>query len=139
MNWVNSLHVTLCLCYIITVMTICPRGRMKVWFSQNVYLWHKCQVNARWWCFHYIGWFIYDLIYFIYDYKINLWPFSTCYVRCSNPGVFLGKGVLKIWSTFIGEHPCRSAISIKLLWNWNDISVWVFSCKSAACFWNTFS
>ena len=29
--------------------------------------------------------------------------------------MFLGKGVLKIWSKFTGEQPCRSAISIKLL------------------------
>ena len=26
----------------------------------------------------------------------------------------IGKGVLKIFSKFTGEHPCRSAISIKL-------------------------
>ena len=32
----------------------------------------------------------------------------------SHPEVFLGKGVLKICSKFTGEHPCRSAISIKL-------------------------
>ena len=30
------------------------------------------------------------------------------------PGVFLGKGVLKIWSKVIWEHPCGSVISIKL-------------------------
>ena len=29
--------------------------------------------------------------------------------------MFLVKGVLKICSKFIGEHPCRSVISIKLL------------------------
>ena len=34
--------------------------------------------------------------------------------RGSYPKVFLGKGVLKICSKFTGEHPCRSAISIKL-------------------------
>ena len=28
--------------------------------------------------------------------------------------MFLGKDVLKICSKFIGEHPCRSVISIKL-------------------------
>ena len=28
--------------------------------------------------------------------------------------MFLGKGVLKICSKFTGEHPCQSAISIKL-------------------------
>ena len=36
--------------------------------------------------------------------------------RSSRSEVFLGKGVLKIWSKFTGEHPYRSAISIKLLW-----------------------
>ena len=34
--------------------------------------------------------------------------------RSSRPEVFLGKGVLKICGKFTGEHPCRSAISIKL-------------------------
>ena len=31
--------------------------------------------------------------------------------------MFQGKGVLKICRKFTGEHPCRSAISIKLLCN----------------------
>ena len=34
--------------------------------------------------------------------------------------VFLGQGVLKICSKFTGEHPCRSAISIKLF----EITLW---------------
>ena len=34
--------------------------------------------------------------------------------RSSHPEVFLGKGVVKICSKFKGEHPCRSAISIRL-------------------------
>ena len=34
--------------------------------------------------------------------------------RNSSPEVFLGKGVLKTCSKFIREHPCRSAISMKL-------------------------
>ena len=34
--------------------------------------------------------------------------------RSRHPEVFLGKGALKICSTFTGDHPCRSAISIKL-------------------------
>ena len=38
-------------------------------------------------------------------------------VRSSRPEVFLRKGVLKICSKFTGEHPCRTAISIKLLCN----------------------
>ena len=35
--------------------------------------------------------------------------------RSSHPEMFLGKGALKICSKFTGEHPCWSAISIKLL------------------------
>ena len=35
--------------------------------------------------------------------------------RSSRPGLFLGKGVLKIHSKFTREHPCQSVISIKLL------------------------
>ena len=34
--------------------------------------------------------------------------------RSTHPEVFLKKAVLKICSKFTGEHPCRSAISIKL-------------------------
>ena len=50
-------------------------------------------------------------------------PFQNCretllmYVRSSRssrPEVFSGEGVLKICSKFTGEHPYRSAISVKL-------------------------
>ena len=41
--------------------------------------------------------------------------------RSSHPEVFLEKGVLKICSKFTGEHPCRSAISIKLESNWKAL------------------
>ena len=41
--------------------------------------------------------------------------------RCSE--VFLEKGVLKICTKFTGEHACRSAISIKLLSNFIEITV----------------
>ena len=37
--------------------------------------------------------------------------------------VLLGKGVLKICSKFAGEHPCRSAISIKLQSNFIEIAL----------------
>ena len=43
-------------------------------------------------------------------------------IRSSHPEVFLGKGVLKIYSKFTGEHPCRSAISIKLFCNFIEIT-----------------
>ena len=43
--------------------------------------------------------------------------------RSSHSEVLLGKGVLKICSKFTGEHPCRSAISIKLLCNFIEITL----------------
>ena len=57
--------------------------------------------------------------------------------RSRRPEVLLGKSVLKICSKFTEEHPCRSVILIKLLWN--RFLAWVFSCKFAANFQNTFS
>ena len=44
-------------------------------------------------------------------------------LRRSHPEVFLGKGVLNICSKFTGEHPCQSAISIKLLCNFIEIAL----------------
>ena len=55
--------------------------------------------------------------------------------RHSHPEVFLVKGVLKIYRKFAGGHPYRSVISIKFQ---NHTSAWVFSCKFAAYFQNTF-
>ena len=43
--------------------------------------------------------------------------------KSSGPQVFLGKGVLNICSKFTGDHPCRSAISIKLLCNFIEIAL----------------
>ena len=37
--------------------------------------------------------------------------------------MFLGNGVLKIYSKFTGEHPCRSAISIRLQINFIEITL----------------
>ena len=44
--------------------------------------------------------------------NVNRWIY-----RRSHPDVFAGKGVLKTYSKFIGEHPCQGAISIKMLCN----------------------
>ena len=41
----------------------------------------------------------------------------------SLPEVFLGKGVLNICSKFTGEHPCQSAISLKLQVNFFEITL----------------
>ena len=41
----------------------------------------------------------------------------------SHPEVFLRKRVLKICSKFAGEHPCRSAISLKLHCNFIEIAL----------------
>ena len=43
--------------------------------------------------------------------------------RSTRPEVFLKKGALKICSKFIGEHPCRVVISIKLLCNFTEITL----------------
>ena len=43
--------------------------------------------------------------------------------RSSSPEVFLGKGVLKICSKFTGKHPCRSAISVKLLCSYIEVGL----------------
>ena len=43
--------------------------------------------------------------------------------RSSHPEVFLRKGVLKICSKSTGEYPCQSVISIKLLWNFIEITL----------------
>ena len=61
---------------------------------------------------------------------------STSVLRSSSPGVFLGKGVLKICSKFTAEHSCRSVISISCFAT--HTSAWVFSCKIAAYFESTF-
>ena len=71
--------------------------------------------------------------------RLILWNINGCfwvviYFRSSHPELFLGKAVPKICSKFTGEHPCRS----KQLY-WNHTSAWVFSCKLAVYFWNTFS
>ena len=47
--------------------------------------------------------------------KNNKPVFHDAKSRSSPLEVFLQKDVLKIFSKFTGEHPCRTAISIKLL------------------------
>ena len=44
--------------------------------------------------------------------------------RSSHQEVFLRKSVLKIFSEFTGEHPCRSVISIKWSSNFIEITLW---------------
>ena len=51
----------------------------------------------------------------------ELW--GTPKIRSSHLEMFSRKGVLKICSKFTGEHPCRSAISIKLLSNFIEIAL----------------
>ena len=49
--------------------------------------------------------------------------FDLFQCRSSPPKVFLLKGVLKVCSKFIGEHPCRSVISIRLQSNFIEITL----------------
>ena len=48
---------------------------------------------------------------------------SNVIVRNSTPEVFLLKVVQKIFSKFIGKHPCRTVISIKLQSNFIEIAL----------------
>ena len=49
--------------------------------------------------------------------------FETIF-RSSRPEVFSLKGVLKICSKFTGDHPSQSVVSIKLLCNFIEITLW---------------
>ena len=52
-------------------------------------------------------------------------PYTTQHFdRSSHPDVILEKGFLKMCSKFTGEHPCRSVISIKFLFQFIDIALW---------------
>ena len=53
----------------------------------------------------------------------NEMKFRKTIFRSKRPGVFLGKGILKICSRFKGEHSCRNAISVKLLCNFIEIAL----------------
>ena len=63
-----------------------------------------------------------DAVWHFACYKCVIWHVKLNF-RGSNSEVFLIKGVLKICSKFIGEHPCRSVISIKLLCNFLEIKL----------------
>ena len=50
--------------------------------------------------------------------------FENNIYRSSHPEVFLGKGVLKICSKFAGDYHCQSVVSVKLLCNFIEITLW---------------
>ena len=66
-------------------------------------------------------------------------------LRSNHPELFLEKGVLKICSKFTGEHPCWSVISVKLLYNFIEITLrhgcsrvnflYIFRTPLNDCFW----
>ena len=53
--------------------------------------------------------------------KVNRF-FLNHFIRSSSPEVFLGKGALKTWSIFTGDHSWRSVVSVKLLRNFFEIT-----------------
>ena len=74
-------------------------------------------------------WFLFDLLSF-YLSLFSYFPGGSLKkngdvwkVRISRPEVLLGKGVLKTCSKFTREHPCQSAISIKLQSNFIEIAI----------------
>ena len=67
---------------------------------------------------------------------LKIW---TAIFRSSHLGVFLGKGVLRICSKFTGStHAECDFNKVALQLYENRTSAWVFSCKFAAYFQNTF-
>ena len=76
-------------------------------------------INSKWSCLYYVSIRPRTNGLLILLSYLGLSSFTlsclTLKYRSSPPEVFLGKAVLKICSKFTGEHPCRSAISIKLL------------------------
>ena len=58
-------------------------------------------------------------------FQIILWSFAVFAkgYRSNPPYVFFRKVILKICSKFTGEHPCRSAISIKLFSKFIEITL----------------
>ena len=68
----------------------------------------------------------YYLVKLFLIYKIQLlksWLTALVICRSSRSQVFLGKGALKICRKFTGEHPCQSAISMKLLCSFTEIAL----------------
>ena len=58
------------------------------------------------------------------DHTDKFWTLKCLSYRSSPPEVFLGEGVLKIWKKCAGAHPCRSVISINLLYSFMKITFW---------------
>ena len=54
----------------------------------------------------------------------TLWKPVLLNFRSITPEVFLRKGILKICNKFMGEHPRRGVISIKLFQNFIEITLW---------------
>ena len=59
-----------------------------------------------------------------FKYLFVTWVTQLQFQKQPRPEMFLRKGVLKIFSKFTGEHPCKSAVSIKLLSNFIEIELW---------------
>ena len=95
-------------------------------FMRN--LWHSflCRQSTIEWLKYWSDWVIGFFAFFwictyTWEYKLR----DRLQVsRSSHPKVFLGKGVLKLCNKFSAEHPYRSVISIKLLGNFIEITLW---------------
>ena len=101
-------------------------------------------------------WFIKNYLHSLFDVFISFFkivslfilflffPFSFLnlhYQKQPHPEVFLGKRVLKIYSKFTGEKRMSKCDfnKVAMQLDWNHTSAWVFFCKFAAYFQNTFS
>ena len=55
--------------------------------------------------------------------SFKYFPHGYACIRRSQPEVFLGKVVLKIYNKFTGKHQCRSVISVELQSNFIEIAL----------------
>ena len=94
---------------------------LKISFIKTSYHIESIQMTckANQWTGLYMKWVCTER-YFGIDYNHSRIMFT------SEPALqcFIRKGVLKICIKFVGQHPCRSAISVKLLCSFIEIALW---------------
>ena len=79
------------------------------------------------WCFSSFEWIAFTYSVQIYcTFFLKIITFNPMKLQNKEAGSTLipGKGALKICIKFTREHPCRSVISIKLLYNFSKIILW---------------
>ena len=90
--------------------------------NTGVFLWKICEIFKNIY-FYRTPLVTAPELWLICNYSLDYLMLKQTSTRSSLPEVFLRKGILNIYSKFTGEHPWRSAISIKLLCNFIEITL----------------